>query len=60
MSTNPEIFDPGAGPRRPSLPEVHGSVPVLAGLALGIAGVVLVAYRGGTDTDAGFYVAVAA
>src|SRR6185436_10285830 len=32
----------------------------LAGLALGIAGVVLVAYRGGTETDAGFYVAVAA
>lgn len=32
----------------------------LAGLALGISGVVLVAYRGGTDTDAGFYVAVVA
>jgi drug/metabolite transporter (DMT)-like permease len=32
----------------------------LAGLALGITGVVLVAYRGGTETDAGFYVAVAA
>ena len=32
----------------------------LAGLALGIAGVVLVAYRGGTETDAGFYVAVLA
>jgi drug/metabolite transporter (DMT)-like permease len=32
----------------------------LAGLALGISGVVLVAYRGGTDTDGAFYVAVAA
>lgn len=32
----------------------------LAGLALGISGVVLVAYRGGTDTDATFYVAVLA
>src|SRR5437763_3008156 len=32
MSTNPEIFDPGAGPGTPSLPEVHGSVPIRAGL----------------------------
>jgi drug/metabolite transporter (DMT)-like permease len=32
----------------------------LAGLMLGISGVFLVAYRGGTDTDTLFYVAVAA
>src|SRR5689334_24289646 len=31
MSANAEIYEPD-GPRTPSLPEVHGSVPILAGL----------------------------